>query len=59
MTKAEQLEKALAEADIQLALAIEEENRTAYATDSMERRYWEGQVDAISLALLIVREEAE
>ena len=43
-----ELKIALANAEEQYALAIEEEERTEEAIDSMERKYWEGQVDALS-----------
>jgi len=36
------------QAEEQLALAQEEEDRTEEAMDSMERRYWEGQMDIIA-----------
>ena len=36
------------EAEDQLRLAQEEEDRTEEAMDSMERKYWEGQVDALA-----------
>ena len=35
------------EAEQQLILAQEEEDRTEEAIDSMERKYWEGQCDAL------------
>lgn len=35
------------EAEEQLALAQEQEDETEEAIDSMERKYWEGQCDAI------------
>jgi hypothetical protein len=38
----------LVEAEEQLILAQEEEDRTEEAMDSMERKYWEGQCDALS-----------
>ena len=44
----EKLIEALTEACEQLRLAQEEEERTGEAMDSMERRYWEGQIDALS-----------
>ena len=43
-----ELEKALSEAKEQLRLWREEEGRTGEAMDSMERRYWEGYVEALS-----------
>ena len=36
------------EAEKELEAAQEEEDRTEEAMDSMERKYWEGQVDAIA-----------
>ena len=36
------------EAEVQLELAQEEENRTEEAMDSMQRTYWEGQLEALS-----------
>ena len=36
------------EAEEQLELAQEEENRTEEAMDSMQRTYWEGQLEALS-----------
>jgi hypothetical protein len=36
------------EAEHQLVLAQEEEDRTEEAMDSMERKYWEGQCDALA-----------
>ena len=38
----------LVEAEKELEAAQEEEDRTEEAMDSMERKYWEGQCDAIS-----------
>jgi hypothetical protein len=46
-----ELEKALAEACEQLRLAQEEEERTEEAMDSMERRYWEGYVEALGFVI--------
>jgi GAF domain-containing protein len=43
-----ELKRLLVEAEEQLILAQEEEDRTEEAMDSMERKYWEGQCDAIS-----------
>ena len=57
MSHADQIEEALKEANEQLKLAIEEERRTEEAIRSMERTYWEGKVEGLSLALLILREE--
>jgi hypothetical protein len=36
------------EAEKELILAQEEEDRTEEAIDSMERKYWEGQCDALA-----------
>jgi hypothetical protein len=36
------------EAEEQLELAREAENKTGEAMDSMDRKYWEGQLDALS-----------
>lgn len=38
----------MVEAEEQLALAQEQEDYTEEAMDSMERKYWEGQLDALS-----------
>ena len=38
----------LLEAERELELAQEEEDRTEEAIDSMERKYWEGQVEALA-----------
>lgn len=35
------------EAEVQLILAQEQEDETEEAIDSMERKYWEGQLDAL------------
>ena len=43
-----ELKIALANAEEQLELAEEEEELTEEAIDSMERKYWEGQVDVLS-----------
>lgn len=43
-----ELKNLMLEAEEQLALAQEEEDRTEEAMDSMERKYWEGQMDALS-----------
>ena len=43
-----ELKRLLVEAEEQLLLAQENEERTGEAKDSMERTYWEGQCDAIS-----------
>ena len=36
------------EAEEQLELAQEAENKSGEAMDSMDRKYWEGQLDALS-----------
>jgi hypothetical protein len=43
----DEIKKALTEAEEQLRLALEEEERTEEAMDSMERKYWEGQTEAL------------
>ena len=43
-----ELKIALANAEEQYTLAVEEEERTEEAIDSMERKYWEGQLDALT-----------
>ena len=43
-----ELKNLMYEAEEQLTLAQEEEDRTEEAMDSMERKYWEGQMDALS-----------
>jgi hypothetical protein len=42
------LKTLMLEAEEQLTLAQEEEDRTEEAMDSMERKYWEGQCDALA-----------
>jgi hypothetical protein len=42
-----EMNRMLVEAEEELILAQEEEERSGEAMDSMERRYWEGQCDAI------------
>ena len=42
------LKELLYEAETELELAQQQEDLTEEAMDSMERKYWEGQVDAIS-----------
>jgi hypothetical protein len=37
-----------AEAELQMAQEVEEENDYSDAMESMERKYWEGQCDALS-----------
>jgi hypothetical protein len=41
-----ELKRLMYEAEQQLILAQEEEDRTEEAMDSMERKYWEGMCDA-------------
>jgi hypothetical protein len=43
-----ELKRLLVDAEEQLMLAQENEERTGEAKDSMERTYWEGQCDALS-----------
>lgn len=43
-----ELKNLMYEAEQQLILAQEEEDRTEEAMDSMERKYWEGQLDALT-----------
>lgn len=43
-----ELKNLMYEAEEQLILAQEEEDRTEEAIDSMERKYWEGQCDALT-----------
>jgi len=42
-----ELKNLMLEAERELELAQEEENHTEEAMDSMERRYWEGQLDSL------------
>lgn len=42
------LKTLMVDAEEQLALAQEQEDYTEEAMDSMERKYWEGQLDALS-----------
>jgi len=44
-----ELKNLMVEAEKELEAAIEEEERTEEAMDSMERKYWEGQLDALSI----------
>lgn len=44
-----ELKNLMYEAEKQFDLAVEEEERTEEAMDSMERKYWEGQLDALSI----------
>ena len=43
-----ELKSLMLDAEEQLILAQEAENASEEAMDSMERRYWEGQLDALS-----------
>jgi len=43
-----ELKNLMLDAEQQLTLAQEEEDRTEEAMDSMERKYWEGMLDAYS-----------
>ncbi len=45
-------------AEEQLTLAQEEEDRTEEAMDSMERKYWEGMLDAYSTVYQLTYELA-
>jgi hypothetical protein len=47
----DKIKKALTEAEEQLRLAQEEEELTEEAMDSMERKYWEGQTEALAWVL--------
>jgi hypothetical protein len=44
-----ELKVLMVEAEEQLGLAIEQEEQTEEAMDSMERRYWEGMLEAYSV----------
>ena len=43
-----ELKNLMLEADNQLAMAQDAENQSGEAMDSMDRTYWEGQMDALS-----------
>jgi len=43
-----ELKNLMLDAERELTLAQEEEDRTEEAMDSMERKYWEGMLDAYS-----------
>jgi hypothetical protein len=43
-----ELKTMMLDAENELELALSEEGRTGEAMDSMERRYWEGQIDALA-----------
>jgi hypothetical protein len=47
----DEIKKALTEAEEELRLAQEEEERTEEAIASMERKYWEGQTEALAWVL--------
>jgi len=51
MINLDEIKKALTEAEEQLRLALEEEERTEEAIASMERKYWEGQSEALAWVL--------
>ena len=55
----DQIKAALLDAQEQLRLAQEEEERTQEAMDSMERRYWEGQVDVFGYVLALLEKEGK
>jgi hypothetical protein len=54
----DEIKKALTEAEEQLRLAQEEEELTEEAMDSMERKYWEGQTEALAWVLNKLEEES-
>ena len=54
-----ELEKELTKACEQLRLAQEEEERTEEAMDSMERKYWEGYVEALGFAIALKVKEGK
>ena len=43
-----ELKRLIYDAEQELILAQEQEDQTEEAIDSMERKYWEGQVDGLS-----------
>ena len=43
-----ELKNLMYQAEQQLILAQEQEDRTQEAMDSMDRKYWEGQLDALT-----------
>jgi hypothetical protein len=47
----DEIKKALTEAEEQLRLALEEEERTEEAIASMERKYWEGVIWGLTWTL--------
>jgi len=44
-----ELKNLMYEAEQEFNLAVEEEERTEEAMDSMERKYWEGQLEALGM----------
>jgi len=44
-----ELKNLMLQAEEQLTLAQEAEDKSGDAMDSMERKYWEGQLDALSI----------
>jgi hypothetical protein len=53
-----ELKNLMLNAEEQLTLAQEEEDRTEEAMDSMERKYWEGMLDAYSTVYQLTYELA-
>jgi len=53
-----ELKNLMLNAEEQLTLAQEEEDRTQEAMDSMERKYWEGMLDAYSTVYQLTYELA-
>ena len=53
-----ELKNLMLDAEEQLTLAQEEEDRTEEAMDSMERKYWEGMLDAYSAVYQLTYELA-
>jgi hypothetical protein len=53
-----ELKNLMVEAEEQYYLAQEAENKSEEAMDSMERRYWEGQLDALTLVYQLTYELA-
>lgn len=51
--------EALESAKGQLKIAQEVESATQEATDSMDRTYWEGQVDALSFVAQLLEEASK
>jgi hypothetical protein len=48
-----ELKNIMLEAETQLILAREAEEKSGEAIDSMERTYWEGQMDALTRAYVL------